>query len=432
MAVLDSPFNVAGLSSDEVDQYLLLLRDLAWRAIEGAEDRAGLKKRLGQLLRQGYPSQLQLPHAYLALLAHLLKFEQLSIQPEQMPSGATCLDTAGLCLGAALPEPTQLAELGSLWMILGVHLKNETLLYAGLKAALWQIHTLDQRGLPHFSLWSRASSFLPRHLASANHLLFTLAYRLTGEEGFHQAAQTQKYYGWDPSSLPAKLLTLVPEKISPALRLSYRPFAEEMTVGMLKFISQQGSMACSLSGWNSGFFSYHKNSVAIVNCGPQAGALDALDGFGIARTCSLTPGRFHEAAWEKTAHHFRLKGWTKIFALPTWMQFDAYYEAQKLTLSCLLQEGRPRENLALAFYARCDQVTLGGKATLQAGSLERYEGKALPLELRSGSEVIFLEPLTDQEMQIIPLAGGEHFWGAHFLIAFPMSGESDSFQYMIK
>jgi hypothetical protein len=113
------------------------------------------------------------------------------------------------------------------------------------------------------------------------------------------------------------------------------------------------------------------------------------------------------------------------------MQIDAFYEAQKLTLSCLLQEDRPKENLAMVFYVRCDQLVIGGKTTLQAGALERYQGKAVPLELRSGNEKIFIEP-SDQEMQIIPLAGGEHFWGAHFLIAFPMEFDNDFFQFLIK
>jgi hypothetical protein len=429
VTILDAPLAAAGLAVDEVDQYLLLVRDLLWRVLEGAEEHAGLKKRLGQLIKEGYPSALQLPHAYLALLSHLLKLELLPVQPEQMPNGATCLDSLGLCAGAALPESTQLAELGSLWMILGALLKNETLLYAGLKVALWQIHTLDQKGLPHFSLWSRAAAFYPKHLAAANYMLFTLAYHLTSEQGFQQAAQIQKHYGWDPASLPAKLLTLVPDKAIPPVRLSYRPFAEEMTVGMVKFTAQPGSMACTLSGWNSGLFSYHKNETAIVNCGPQAGSLDNLDAFGIERACSLASRGFQEMIWEKTAYHFRLKGWTKVFALPTWMQVDAFFEAQKLTLSCQLQENRPSQDLSMVFYGRCDQIGIGGKTTLQAGSLERYQAKSVPLELRSGSEIIFIEPLTEQEMQIIPLAGGEHFWGAHFLIAFPFR---DALQFTIK
>jgi hypothetical protein len=431
VTVLDEAQAISGLT-DEVDQYLLLLRDLVWRVLEGAEDHAGLKKRFGQLLIQRYPSDLQLPHAYLVLLAHLLKFEPLSIESQQMPNGATCLDALGYIKGAQLPEPSQLAELGSLWMILGVVLKKEALIYAGLKAALWQTHTLDHRGLPHFSLWCRASTFRPSHLAYSNHLLFTLAYRLTSDPGFNHAAQIQKHHGWDPVSLAGKLLTLVPEKISTPLKPTSKPFAEEMTVGLMKFMTPQWSMACSLSGWNSGVFSYHKHHAAIVNSGPQIAPLDDLEKFGVDRTCSLTSRTFNEITWEKTQFNFRMKGWTKIYAHPAWMQIEAYYEAQKLKLSCHLQEDRPSENLAMVFYLKGDQLVIGGKETLQGGSLERYQGKAVPLELRAEDEKIFIEPLGDHEMQIIPLAGGEHFWGAHFLVAFPFSEGKDFFQFFIR
>lgn len=415
---------------DEVDRYLLLLRDLVWRVLEGAEDHAGLKKRLGQLLVQKYPSHLQLPHAYLVLLAHLLKFEPLPIEAEQMPNGATCLDVLGYIKGAQLPEPSQLAELASLWMILGVVLKKEALVYTGLKAALWQTYTLDHRGLPHFSLWSRAATFRPSQLAFSNHLLFTLAYRLTSDPGFNHAAQIQKLYGWDPVSLAGKLLTLIPEKRLTPLRLAFKPFAEEMTVGLMKFITREWSMACTLSGWNSGLFSYHKHHAAIVNVGPQIAPLDDLEKFGIDRTCSLTSRTFNEITWEKTQYNFRMKGWTKIFAHPVWMEIEAYFEAQKLKLSCRLQEDRDTENLMLVFYLKGDHLAIGGKEALQGGSLERYQGKAVPLELRAEDEKIFIESQSgEQEMQIIPLAGGDHFWGAHFLVAFPFR---ESLEFLIK
>jgi hypothetical protein len=157
--------------------------------------------------------------------------------------------------------------------------------------------------------------------------------------------------------------------------------------------------------------------------------LDDLEKFGIDRTCSLTSRTFNEITWEKTQFNFRMKGWTKLFAHPAWMQIEAYFEAQKFKLSCRLQEDRPSENLAMVFYLKGDQLVIGGKETLQGGSLERYQGKAVPLELIAEDEKIFIEPLFDQEMQIIPLAGGDHFWGAHFLIAFPLS---ETLDFLIK
>lgn len=105
------------LTHDEVDQYLFLLRDLTWRALEGAEDLSSLKKRFGQLLQERYPAELQLQHGYLVLLSHLLKLPPLPLEPHQMPNGSTCIDMAGLGSGDQVPELTHIAELGSVWMI---------------------------------------------------------------------------------------------------------------------------------------------------------------------------------------------------------------------------------------------------------------------------------------------------------------------------
>ncbi|HNA62256.1 MAG TPA: hypothetical protein PKW79_04190 [Rhabdochlamydiaceae bacterium] len=394
--------------------YLVFLRDLTWRTLEGGEEFTSLKKRFGRLVQERYPEELQLPQAYLSLLSHLLKLPTFPIRPQQFPNGATVLDGLGLIIGGQVPELAQIAELGSLWMILGVVLKNDALIYSGLKMAVWQFHTLDHQGIPHLSLWSKADSFTGKKLTAYNHLLFSLAYRLTKERAFAKVAQMQES---DRQSLPGKLLHFISEQYEPAIRLSYRPLLEEMTVGLLKFTTPVWSMACTLSGFNSGMFSYHKKRVAILNSGPQVQPLDDAKLFGIERSCSLKTRRFSETTWEKTAHHFRFKGWTKVHALPTWMETDYYFQAQKLNFSCFFQEGRPLDQLYLAFYCRGDKVTVGGKLTLERGRITKYQGKSSPLEILADDEVIYLEPGSETEMEVIPLSGGDEFWGADFLIA---------------
>jgi hypothetical protein len=293
--------------------------------------------------------------------------------------------------------------------------------------AVWQFHTLDHQGTPHLSLWSRADTFSAKKLTAYNHLLFSLAYRLTKERAFAKVAQMQES---DRQSLPGKLLDFVSERYEPAIRLSYRPLSEEMTVGLLKFTTPAWSMACTLSGYNSGMFSYHKKQVAILNSGPQVHPLDDAKLFGIDRSCSLKTRRFFETTWEKTAHHFRFKGWTKIHARPTWMETDYYFQAQKLNLSCFFQEERPLDQLYMTFYCRGDKVTVGGKLTVKKGQITKYEGKSSPLELLADDEAIYLEPDSETEMEVIPLSGGDEFWGADFLIAIKI--EKSTLKVVIK
>ncbi len=408
-----------GKQTEEIDHYLFLLQDLVWKILQDADEAASLKKRFGQLFKQGYPEGLQLPKAYLALISHLLHLNPLPIQPQQFPNGTALLDTQGWCESREIPEPIELAQLGVLWMILGVRLKSEVLQRAGLKIAIWQIHLLDGAGSPHLSLWSRASSFRSSTLALWNHALFTLAYRLTGETGFHRLSEIAREEAWDPHAFQVQLLVLVPSTLAPSILNVFHPFAEEITVGIMKFASAEMSFIAHLSGWNSGLFSFHKKGVAIVNAGPQVGEGDDLSRFGICRTWGIKHRPFQEITWEKTAYHCRLKGWTQLQALPLWLQLDARVQAGQLFLEAALQEKAVAEPLSMAFFLKCDKLLLGGKQLLEAGSLEGYEGRALTLELQGPSDKIAIHPDPSLKMKVTPLAGGEHFWGAHFLVSFP-------------
>lgn len=397
--------------AEEVDHYLFLLQDLVWRILQGVEPSHSLKKRFGELFKQGYPEELQLPRAYLALAGHLLHLNSLDIRPEQFPNGTALLDTLGWCESREIPEPTELAQLGVLWMILGVRLKNEVLLRAGLKVAVWHVHLLDQEGRPHLSIWSRARSFRPMVLSTWHHVLFTIAHRLTAEAGFAKLAERE----WDSGAFASSLLVLVPSTAAPTVLNLYHPFAEEMTVGMMKFSNNEMSFMAHLSGWNSGLFSFHKKEVAILNGGPQVGAYDDLDQFGICRTWGVKQRPFQEIVWEKTAYHCQLKGWTQLFAASQWLELDARLQAGQLMLSC----NHLSESMVL--FLKCDQLVVGGKHALETGALEGYEGKAAALQLQGPSEKLLIHPDASLSMKVIPLAGGDHFWGADFLIAFPSS-----------
>jgi hypothetical protein len=419
-----------GLQGDEIDHYLFLLQDLVWKILEDTEEVSSLKKRFGDLFAQGYPESLQLPRAYAALISHLLNLEPLLVHPEQFPNGTALLETLGLCPSRDIPEPIELAQLGVLWMILGVRLKNEILQRAGVKIALWQVHLLDAQGDPHLSLWSRAQSFRPSLLSLWNYVLFTLAYRLSGQSGFQQLAEKAKGHAWDAKAFPVKLLAFVPSTLQP-LQHHFRPFAEEITVGMMKFSNSEMSMMAHLSGWNSGLFSLHKKEVALVNAGPQVGSYDAIDRFGICRTWGIKERPFQDIVWEKSAYHCQLSGWTQTVALPLWLELNARLQAGRATFEVGVQEKVIEEPLSMVLFLRSPKLIVGGKTSLERGSLARYEGRALPLELQAMQEKMLIHPDPSLTMQVIPLASGDHFWGADFLVAFPLS-ETTSFKIEVK
>ena len=389
----------------------IALRGLCLQILEGKSEPAVLKREFARQFEGGVGSSSQLKQAYLAFAAHLLHLEPLPLFPEQFPNGAALLDPLGQEESLRIPEPTQLAELGTMWMVLGTCLKNELLQRAGLKVATWHVHLLDREGRPHLSLWSPGSTFSKAAFTEWSYALFQAAYGLTSHAGFQKLASLFQ-------EGTSHTMTLLLAQMKGFTQLSPpRCLAEEVTVGILKFASSEMSLMAHLSGSNSGLFSVHKKEVALLNCGPQVGPCDALHAFGISRICGR--GRsFQDILWEKTAHHCHLKGWTRVAGAPLWMHLDTTAQAGQITCEIAFQEGKCVDGLSLLFFLKGSQLIVGGKRQFEPGSLEQHDGEATTLELRSGEEKMVLDPETTGSMRVIPLAGGSHFWGADFLIAF--------------
>ena len=418
---------------EDVDAYIFLLQDLLWKILKDAEEMPALKKRFGKLFKKGYPESLQLPKAYLTLIAHLLKFDPLPLEPHQFPNGTAVMDTLGCYEAKEIAEPIELAQLGILWMILGVRQKNDVLQRAGLKVALWQIHLLDGQGRPHLSTWCRASVFRFSTLLLWNYVLFTIAYRMTGEKMFAQLAEKAKEQAWDPDAFQLQLLHLVPSTMIPSIVSPFQPFSEEITVGIIKFATAEMSFIAQVSGWNSGLFSFHKRHVAILNSGPQMGAFDDLSKFGIQRTWGEKNSAFQDVTWEKTAYHCHLKGWTRLAAAPLWLSFDSKVQAGQATIDLKLQEKPLSEEVSFLLFLKAEKLVVGGKHLLAPAALDGYEGKPLPIELQGDGEKMVVQTDGITSMKVIPLAGGDHFWGAEFLVALTLETSSQaSFHLCIK
>ena len=111
------------------------------------------------------------------------------------------------------------------------------------------------------------------------------------------------------------------------------------------------------------------------------------------------------------------------------MELDARLQAGQASIDVVLQDKTVEASLSMVLFLKCDKLILGGKHHLETGTLETYDGKALTLELQGPTEKMVLHPDPALSMKVIPLAGGDHFWGAQFLVAFPLQG---SFKLEIK
>lgn len=392
-----------------------------------------LKTEIAKSLSFKYWSSFQLGEALQALNSHLVGFSYPRLNPKQLPNGSALLEWGGHDRSFHLPDLTGCAELGSLWAILGILQENTDLCTAALKLANWQLNLLDSHGFPHLGLWSIGNGFSAPCLLGYQELLFTLCYQMTGEAYFGQAAELQKkYLKGKEEELPEKLYALISPKLPYKCRYQMNPFTEEVTLGIAKWADCEMSSICALSGYNSGMGSFHKKKGALLNFGPHVGSLDDLSGFGIERICSMTEKTFSDLTWEKGRSGFLLKGWTKIFALPLWILSSLTLVNKQLKIEIELQEDKPFESLFFVFYLKGQKVVINNRIDIQAYSLSRYQGENFPLTLFDEGEKIYIEPEQPGKMRLIPLAGGDFFWGSHFLLAFEINFPTRAYSWGIK
>lgn len=412
---------------------IVALRQILLQALSEV-DAAKLKPSIGKALCQSSWDQFQLGNALAALSCHLTGMAYPRPIPKQLPNGAALLDWDGHDRAAQVPDLASCAELGSLWVILGILQDSQELCVAALKLANWLLNLLDSTGFPHLGLWSKGSSNSVPHLLAYQQLLFTLCSRISGEEYFERAAQLQArhFKGWERLELPQKLYEFIAPKLELKTRYRLNPFAEEMTVGMVKWADRDMSVVCSLSGYNSGMGSFHKKEVAITNFGPQAGVLDDLKGFGIERPCSITEKSFADLKWEKEPGGVLIKGWTKIYAAPLWIFSSMDLSNKQLRINIEFQEDKPRDNLSFVFYLKGQKCVVAGRDHIQAYSLDRYQGVNAPLTLLGECEKIYLESGQPGKMSVIPLAGGDFFWGTDFLLAFEIDPMVQNYIWIVK
>ncbi len=214
-------------------------------------------------------------------------------------------------------------------------------------------------------------------------------------------------------------------------------FAADACLGSAGFHSESSSSYMTLSGWNSGLGAIRAGGVEVRAFGPQNWALDDTRSFGlmqirpVAASAHLEGGEFVEPGVltvDKTASHACLRGWTRSFARPdVWMHLDA--KMNQASASCQLRFTglSPEHRLAMAFYIKSFSCSLESGRVFRPRSLQKYEGSFEPISFDGHLRLECSEKLP---IKIIPLAEGDCFWGASFLVCFELNPSVNVISYL--
>jgi hypothetical protein len=156
--------------------------------------------------------------------------------------------------------------------------------------------------------------------------------------------------------------------------------------------------------------------VQIVSMGPHYFPLGEPSRFGIYR-------KGDDFSDIETSLH-KISGWTKFIPCDrsfgsgaTWIYFAAEKKENEVHVSALFENGKGEDPFAFVFFVKADEIQVFDKR-YQKGTLSGYQGMSGPMQLINKEKKVFMQSEVKAPMHITPLAGGEFFWGADFLIAY--------------
>ncbi|MFT4552118.1 MAG: hypothetical protein ACI9S8_000740 [Chlamydiales bacterium] len=404
-----------------------------------------------------FDRDFQLIDGLIALNGQMLSVAKKRVSPKLHSTGACPMEWRGYFPWATLPQPKLQAEMGAVWAILGRVANDANLLSSASKAAEWQVnHTIDHRACPTHGLFWKENQASLLDILSANILLFHSVATFCGNSEIEDLVQKQQ------SFLPEKVENEDLSFLAYVSILSFwidslvtTPMPQQFSmqtsfcdphVALIGARSEDSHVACTLLGSNTGLGTFCKDELSVINYGPQLLPLGDCKNFGIERTFRPENESNPEAFFEAREDGFILKGSCKVamqtgntstahLAVPghsgIWMDVSQVYSSGELTLEVSPYGLEVNENLAFAFYVKGKSCDING-LKVSPRSLDRYEGTVETIHIRGEHSSIKIEaPSPAHSLQVIPLAGDNHFWSADFLLAYSIPVEPKVYSWKL-
>jgi len=322
----------------------------------------------------------------------------------------------GVLVNDYIPHPFHSVEGAILAIILGTLQGKEALVQQGVQISLFT---------PVQTLFIKEEEYKPEVFDLAKNLLAFLVARVVDESPSMKESELSEE---KESPLGAYFLFLK-ECIVP--KLSFRKLLftqeflkkkEQQTLGYAKLRSEAATLYCSLCGCNTGFASLHKKEIEIVSIGPHLAPLAEMELYGVNRMAALGHSCFKDLVVEEG----RFQGWSRVVSQgkglgSSWIFIDIESQKKKgFRLKTRWIDKVNAPEMFLAFFVKASKVVIDHKYHLQPATLDRYQGTSATVCFYEKQETLVLQALVETSMQVIPLAGDHHFWGAKFLLAYAM------------
>jgi hypothetical protein len=366
-----------------------------------------------------------------------------------LESGAALIDLQEYSPWLALPFTPHHFEFGIFLCLLSLITKRQDLKDIVLQLVHWQLNTLDASAKPLAGLFVREKEGKILHNLCLSYLLFRGAAILSEETPFAAIAEAamksiqERLVQEEEKIHPLWVLIekwLEQYKIVSTNPLSLPEHIYDPSTALVGYRSSSQHVICTLHGGHTGLGSLRFGNIEVVNYGPQYLPLGEFQGFGIEGN-ALSDRGMRRSVIEWRRHSFTLKGCTRLVDQPSpssfemgkfrgiWLEVAQEFKKPHFYLKTNFLGLDGWESIAFSFFIKAASCKIQSQ-TLLPRTLERYEGEVQTLAFESQQTVLELRALSFKgTMQVIPLAGGNNFWGADFLVAYLLSSDQRHYQW---
>lgn len=374
-----------------------------------------------------------------------------------LESGAALVDLYEFCPWLSLPYHPHHMEFGLFLCLLALLTKRQSLGETIGRLARWQLNTLDATGRPISGLFVREKDGKPFEQLCITYLFYRSAALLIKEPLFSAIAEEALKGIHEGYSIHKKINPLWPliekwlEQFSPLspnslkegekLRLQENIY--DPSTSLVGYRSSAQHVVCTLHGGHTGLGVLRYGDIGIVNYGPQYLPLGDCQGFGIEGN-SLSDQGMRRSIIEWRPHTFCIKGCTRLVDQPSnspfemglfrgiWCEVVQEFKKPHFYLKTNFLGLDGWDSVVFSFYVKASRCMTQSQECLLPRKLERYEGAAQTVTFDSEESALDLRPLSFKgKMEVIPLAGGDNFWGADFLVSYHLSPDQGVYQWHI-
>lgn len=381
--------------------------------------------------------ELQLCSALKSLCRFLLDLPVQLPEPRQLSSGFAPIESANHWSYVKLPSFPFHAETGLYWALIGHLFRDSTFLSAASKIADWELNLLDHHYYPFIGILCQENEVALDRFFISRYLLFRAVSSFSDRPDLDYAASMQLGHLQNLSSKSISLPEFALESWIEANREAAKPETEiplpssifDLSNGLAGFRAPKECLISSLKGNGTGIAAFYREDVHMVSCGPHQLPLGDCQGFGISQAGH--PVFQGEANQKKLFIHGTVKtGAPRKVDEPLalyregkesadWLEIKQVFENGSLKIQTYFLNPSSIETTSFVFFVKGALCKINHKDEIRPCSLKGFSGPIQPIQITGEkSQLSFLGDTNCPEMQVIPLAGGNNFWGADFLIAY--------------